>query len=140
MRLTLFLIFGAVLFGLYAVWDEPTEEERALALRASTFIAAEYGNLPPHSNSAPTPKTYSFRAARHGLVIFVTFGLTTESEKAKLRAAAARALVEIPGLEAVSIESYEDHVTSGKARFNSRETVLRKVSIGILMHLGTQQA
>jgi hypothetical protein len=104
------------------------KDERALALKASAFIAAQYGHLPLHSNAAPTavPKTYAFRAARHGLVVFVTYGLTAPSERARLRAAAALALVEIPGLEAVSLESYEAHAISGKARFSSRETVLRK--------------
>jgi hypothetical protein len=127
-RIISFLVLGVLFFGFYAVWDEPTKEERALALKTSAFIAAQYGNLPLHSNASPTPvpKTYSFRASRHGLVVFVTFGLTTASERIRLHNAAKRALAEIPELEAVSLELYEDHLISGKARFSARETVLRK--------------
>jgi hypothetical protein len=58
----------------------------------------------------------------------VTYGLTATSERSRLRNAAEKALVEIPELEAVSLESYEDHVISGKARFSSRETVIRNES------------
>ena len=128
MRITFIIILSALLFGIYSVWDEPTKEERALAIRAAEYIAAQYGDLPLHSNSVPAPggKTYAFRPARHGLVVFVTYGLTSEDERRKVRAAAEQALAHIPELEAVSLESYEAHVTSGKARYHSRETVLRK--------------
>lgn len=121
------LLIGAVLFALYAVWDEPTKDERALAATASAVIAAQYGQLPLHQNSTPAPggKTYAFRPARHGLVVFVSYGLTSPEERARLRQATVKAFSQVPALEAVSLESYEAHVTSGKARFSSRETVLR---------------
>ena len=119
-------------FALYAIWDEPTPTERALATKVSTSIAAHYGNLPPHSNSVPAPggKTYEFRAARHGLVVFVTYGMTSEGERDKVRLAARKAFIDVPELEALSLESYEAHQTSGKARFSSRETVLRQDVVG----------
>jgi hypothetical protein len=131
-KVVFLVIVGALLFGLYAAWDEPTKAERALAAKTASLIAAQYGNLPLHNNAAPVaiPKTYAFRAARHGLVVFVTYGLTAQSERAKLRDAAKKALDEIPELEAVSLESYDDHVISGKARFSSRETVLRNSPVG----------
>ena len=125
MRIFIIIGIAALLFGLYAVWDEPMKGERMFAQMAAAIIAAQYGNLPPHSNVAPVPKTYAYRAARHGLVVFVTYGITTDPEHIKLRNAAAHALTVIPALEAVSLESYEDHAISGKARFISRETVVR---------------
>jgi hypothetical protein len=133
-RGTLIIVLGALLFGAYAIWNEPTKEERALAAKSATFIAAQYGNLPPHSNSSPAPsgKTYTVRAARHGLVVFVTFGLIDEDERARLRAVTMKAFLAFPELEAVSLESYEANVTMGKARFSSKETVLRKTSTSLL--------
>jgi hypothetical protein len=126
-RVTATLLLGAVLFALYAIWDEPTKGERALAATASALIAVQYGDLPLHQNSAPAPggKTYTFRPARHGTVVFVSYGLTSPNERARLRQAALKAFTDVPALQAVSLESYEAHVTAGKARFSSRETVLR---------------
>jgi hypothetical protein len=118
-------LVGVFLFAAYALWDEPTPDERALAARASALMAARYGALPLHSNAAPAAggKTYGFRPAHHGEVVFVTYGLTGSDERARLRAVAVQALAEVPGLQAVSLESYEAHVVAGKARFHSRETV-----------------
>lgn len=132
MRIVPVLVASLFCFALYAIWDEPTAAERALATKVSTSIAAHYGDLPPHSNSVPAPgsKTYEFRQARHGLVVFVTYGMTSEGERQKVRLATRKAFGEIPELEAVSLESYEAHQTSGKARFSSRETVLRQDVVG----------
>lgn len=126
MRLVL-IIFGVLLFGAYSVWDEPTKEDLALATKSSAFIAGQYGNLPLHSNSHPAPggKTYALRAERHGLVVFATYGLATQDEMARLRSAAKSAFIEFPQLQSVSLEFYEANVLTGKARFSSRETVLR---------------
>lgn len=128
MRIVVVLLASVFCFALYAIWDEPTPAERALASRASTLIAAHYGNLPPHSNSMPAPggKTYESRPARHGLVVFVTYGITSDGETDKLRFATRKVFIDVPELEAVSLESYEAHQTSGKARFSARETVLRQ--------------
>lgn len=128
MRIALVFVAGLFCFALYALWDEPTPAERALASKVSTLIAAHYGDLPPHRNSVPVPggKTYEFRPARHGLVVFVTYGMTSDGEREKVRLAARKAFIDVPELEAVSLESYEAHQTSGKARFSARETVLRR--------------
>jgi hypothetical protein len=128
MRIALVGVAGLFCFALYAIWDEPTPAERALAAKVSTVIAAHYGNLPPHNNSVPAPggKTYEFRPARHGLVVLVTYGMTSDTEREKVRVATRKAFIDVPALEAVSLESYEAHLTSGKARFSARETVLRQ--------------
>ena len=132
MRIALVCAASLFCFALYAIWDAPTPAERALASRVSTLIAAQYGNLPPHSNSVPAPggKTYEFRPARHGLVVFVTYGMTSDGERDNLRLATRKAFIDVPELEAVSLESYEAHQTSGKARFSSREPVLRQDAVG----------
>jgi hypothetical protein len=130
MRRSLILILAVLIFSAYAIWNEPTKNDRILAAKCASFIANQYGNLPPHSNSKPAPggKTYAVRAARNGLIIFTTFGLTKEAERNELRAAAIKAFAEFPELESVSLESYEANVIMGKARFSSKETVLRKTT------------
>lgn len=127
MRSFLVLLLAAFLFGTWAVLDEPTKQERALADRAAPVIAQASGNLPPHTGpdlQAPA-RAYAFRAAGHGLVVFVTYGMTSNQERALVRAAARHALAEDAELQAVSLEFYEANAVRGKARFFARETVER---------------
>jgi hypothetical protein len=127
MRIKLILIFGAMLFGIYAILDQPTREERALATQVAEYIANKYGNLPLHSNSNPAVggKTYSVRPAHNGSVVFATYGLTSTDEMARLRSVTKQVFTEVAELQAVSLEFYEANVIMGKARFISRVTVLR---------------
>jgi len=127
MRIKLILIVGALLFGIYAILDQTTPEERTLATQVAGHIANKYGNLPLHSNSKPASggKTYSVRPAHNGTVIFVTYGLTSPGEIASLRSVTQQVFTEFAELQAVSLEFYEANVTMGKARFISRITVHR---------------
>lgn len=127
LRVDLIFIFGAMLFGIYAILDQPTREERALATQAAVFIANQYGNLSLHSNSNPASggKTYSVRPAHNGTVVFVTYGLTSPGEVARLRSVTKQVFTEFAELQAVSLEFYEASVIMGKARFISGVTVFR---------------
>jgi hypothetical protein len=130
MRYVFIAILGFALFALYAVWDKPSAEEQALAQKAAESIASRYGNLPFQTGTKQTTeeKTYAFRAARHGLVIFVAYGITSEGDRARLRAGVQQAIVEVPGLEAVSIEWYEAYRPDDKARMIAREMLQRSQS------------
>jgi hypothetical protein len=112
-------------FWVYALIDEPSKEEKLLAQQCATFIAKAYGDLPAHRNSNPSPggKTYAMRAARYGLVVFVSFGLESKAERERLREAARQAFSQFPQLRAVSLEFYAAHQISGRARFLSREAI-----------------
>jgi hypothetical protein len=126
MRTALVLVLAALLFGAYAVWDQPNPQEQALAERTAAFIVARAGPfpLPRDGEKGPEGPPWAFRAARHGLVVFVTFGLSGADQRARVRAAAEQALRDVPGLEAVSLEWYDEPDRSGRARMQSRETVL----------------
>ncbi len=130
MRYLFLALLGFALVVVYAVWDKPSARERALAQRAAESIASRYGNLPFQTDTKSTTEaqTYAFRAARHGLVIFVAYGITTESDRARLRAGLQQAFVEVPGLEAVSIEWYETYRPDDKARLIAREMMQRSQS------------
>ena len=127
MRAFLVLLLVASLFCTWAILDDPTPAERALAGRTAAAIAQASGSLPPHTGThTPAPgKAYAFRAARHGLVVFATYGMTADADRALVRASAKKALAADPDLHAVSVESYEAHTVRGKARFFARETVER---------------
>lgn len=125
MRYLFVVLLGFALFVVYAVWDKPSAEEKALAQKAAESIAARYGNLPVQADTTQTTgaQTYAFRAGRNGLVVFVAYGVTSEGDRARLRAGVRRAFIEVPGLEAVSIEWYEAYRPDDKARLMSRESV-----------------
>ena len=127
MRAFLVLLTAGFLFAAWAILDEPTKQEQALAERTALAIAQASGPLPPHTgpDTAAPGKAYAFRAARHGLVVFVTYGMTSGQDRALVRTAAKKLLGSDPELQAVSVESYESSPVRGKARFFARETVER---------------
>jgi hypothetical protein len=119
------LLLGVFAFGVFSVWDEPSKEDKALAQRSTSFIALSYGDLPLHSNATPSVsgKTYAMRAARHGVVVFVSYGLESREEQGRLRESARQAFAHFPQLQTLSLEFYAAHQISGKARFLSRSTL-----------------
>lgn len=127
MRAFLAVLVAAALLVAWALLDRPTAAEQALAERTAVAMAQASGPLPPQTgpDRAVPGKAYAFRAARHGLVVFVTYGMTSGRDRALVRAAARQALAADPALQAVSVESYDTSAANGRARFFARETVER---------------